>query len=123
MLPRAVATLHREVCPEPLVSPVGKENLGRHPTSPRVVDGFVGAPILISRSGDHREICGLNPWESDCDREEGKDLQHLALESWHTEFLPTESQPAALLTCRTKSRITQTRKRGEVKVGLTGILR
>lgn len=71
----------REVCPEPLVPPVGKENLGRHPTSPSVVGGFVGALILISRSGDHREICGLNPWESDCDREEGKHLQHLALES------------------------------------------
>ena len=53
----------------PTAPPVAKENTAVTSSTASTGGHFMGTPTLVSPQWDHRSICGLNHWESDCDGE------------------------------------------------------
>lgn len=82
-LPEASTALCREVFPATPAppAPVGKEN-SRRTTShfPSIVDHFVGVLLCSCPTGIAVESSGLNPRESDCDREGGEGLATISMQ-------------------------------------------
>lgn len=58
LLSQAGTELCREVSPQPMVPPVGKESVGLTSSSPSTVDHFLGALTPVLSHKDYRGICG-----------------------------------------------------------------
>jgi len=91
-LTQASIAPHGQVSPEPLVSPMVKENLGGgragETASPSSVSHIAGAPTLWSHTmGTAGAYVLFNHCESDCDGERGRGLQQPVHSSWQTEFI------------------------------------